>query len=147
MKLRTLEFLTDIHEVDGVAFSAKLKCSCGETKFNFLHTGRQTKGIFSPFIVKHNRQLILKAICPICKNVITIYDSTQDGKIINNEYAACEFIPFTTKKLMNPFSVVIKYNYFPDNLKFEGSYSNRFENCFVYVLDDNGKEANALIEV
>lgn len=146
MKLRTLDFLTDIQEVNGVALSAKVQCSCGATKFHFLHTGKQTKGIFSPYIIRHKRQLLLKAVCPICKNAIILYDSTQDGASSNKKGAACECKPFETNTLSSPFAIAIKYNYFPDNLKMNGVYSNQFENCFIYILDDNGKEGKALIE-
>ena len=146
MKLRTLDFLTDIQEVNGVALSAKVQCSCGATKFHFFHTGKQTKGIFSPYIIRHKRQLLLKAVCPICKNAIILYDSTQDGASADKKRSACECKPFETNTLSSPFAIAIKYNYFPDNLKMNGVYSNQFENCFIYILDDNGKEGKALIE-
>ena len=41
---------------------------------------------------------------------------------------------------------MIKYNYFPEMLKNGEVYSNQFENCFVYIVDNNGKEGKALIE-
>ena len=146
MKLRTLNFMTDIQEVNGVALSAKVQCSCGARKFHFFHSGKQTKGIFSPFIIRHKQQLLLKAVCPICKNAIILYDSTQDGASADKKRSACECKPFETNTLSSPFAIAIKYNYFPDNLKMNGVYSNQFENCFIYILDDNGKEGKALIE-
>ena len=41
--------------------------------------------------------------------------------------------------------MIIKYNYFPDKFKENGDYTNSFENCFVYIVQD-GKECKALIE-
>ncbi len=146
MKLRVLDFLIDAEEVNGVTLSAKLQCSCGATKFNFLHTGKQTKGILAPFIVKQKQQLLLKAICPVCKNEIIIYDSTQDGASAHKKSSACEFKAFAINTLLNPFAVTIKYNYLPEKFKVGGVYSNQFENCFIYILDNNGKEEKALIE-
>ena len=146
MKLRILDFLTDIQEVNGVALSAKLQCTCGCSDFNFLHTGKQTKGIFAPYIVRKKRQLRLKAVCPVCNNFIILYDSTQDGKPANETSFACEYEPLNINTLSNPFGVAIKYNYFPENLKIREVYSNQFENCFIYILDNNGKEGKPLIE-
>ena len=79
MKLRILDFLTDIQEVNGVALSARLQCTCGCSDFNFLHTGKQTRGIFAPLIIKKNGQLVLKATCHCCGNSIIVYDSEIDG--------------------------------------------------------------------
>ncbi len=146
MKLRILDFLVDIEEVSGIALSAKLKCSCGATKFNFLHTGKQTKGFLAPFIIRQKRQLLLKAVCPICKNEIIIYDSTQDGASAYKKSSVCEFKPLAINTLSNPFAVAIKYNYFPEKFKIGGEYSNQFENCFIYILDNNDKEGKALLE-
>jgi hypothetical protein len=55
-------------------------------------------------------------------------------------------VPFVSKSLPSYFSVMIKYNYFPEMLKNGEVYSNQFENCFVYIVDNNGKEGKALIE-
>ena len=43
------------------------------------------------------------------------------------------------------FEVVVKHNYFPEKIKKYGLYSNNFENCFIYIVND-GKEGKALIE-
>lgn len=147
MRLRLLDYLTDIQEFNSVSISAKLQCTCGSTEFEFLHTGKQTKGILSPFIVKENGQLILKAICPCCKNSITVYDSTKDGVHASNKEITNEFIPFVApRSLPTHFSVVIKYNYYPEKLKERETYSNQFENCFIYIMNKNGEEGKALIE-
>ena len=51
MLLRTLEYLDNVTEFNGVAISAKLRCSCGNYSFAFSHTGKQTKGILASYIV------------------------------------------------------------------------------------------------
>lgn len=148
MKLRPLDYLTDIEErIDRnfASIATKLKCSCGSTKFNYYHTGKQTKGILSPFIVKKDGQLQIKAICPVCQNTIELYNSNQDGVNFEPTNASTEFQQFVANKITNPFSVVLKYNYYTDNLKNEDGYTNQFENCFIYIVDEKGKE-KALIE-
>ena len=144
MKLRILDYLTDIEERNGVAFSAKLQCSCGSTKFAFFHTGKQTKGIFAPYIIKKSNQLALKAKCNRCNNEIVVYDSQVDGAKPKAAKESREFTPFVIPKSPE-FEVIIKYNYLPENITESGEYSNRFENCFIYLLE-NDKETKALIE-
>lgn len=146
MKLRILDFLTDIQEANDVALSAKLQCTCGCSNFKFLHTGKQTKGILAPFIVKKKGQLVLKAFCHCCGNSIIVYDSREDGTRARDNCVTGEFVPFVSKSLPNNLSVVIKYNYFPEKFKNGEVYSNQFEECFIYIVDDNGKEGKALIE-
>ena len=144
MKLRILDYLTDIKEVNGVALSANLQCSCGSTKFAFFHTGKQTKGIFAPYIIKKNNQLVLKAKCNRCNNEIVVYDSQIDGAKPKAANESREFTSFVLPK-SSEFEVIIKYNYLPENIIESGGYSNRFENCFIYLLENN-KESKALIE-
>ena len=146
MKLRILDFLTDIQEVNGVALSAKLQCTCGCSDFEFLHTGKQTKGILAPLIIKRKGQLVLKAFCHCCGNSIIVYDSEKDGTRADGSYFTGEFVPFVSKSLPNNLSVVVKYNYFPEKFKSGEVYSNQFENCFIYLLNDSGKQGKALIE-
>ena len=146
MKLRILDYLKDVKEYNGVALSAKFQCTCGSNKFEFSHTGKQTKGILSPFIIKKKGQLVLKATCPNCRSSFIVYDSTKDGANISDKSSSYEFMPFTSKSLPNNLSVVIKYNYFPEKFKTGEFYSNEFENCFIYIIDENGKEGKALIE-
>ena len=144
MKLRLSEYLKNIEEFNGVAISAKLHCTCGNCAFAFSHTGKQTKGILAPYIIRKNKQLVLKANCSKCGNEIVVYNSQIDGSTPKIAEVTHEFTTFSTKNL-SEFEVVIKYNYFPEKLKEDGNYSNQFEDCFIYIID-NGKETNALIE-
>lgn len=146
MKLRLLDYLADIKEFNGVSLCARLQCTCGSTEFEFSHTGKQTKGIFAPFIIRKRGQLVLKALCPCCHNPIVVYDSEKDGAHSRDKSGENEFLRFVSSNLPEKISVVIKYNYFPENFKAEGIYTNRFENCFIYVVDEDGREGKALIE-
>lgn len=146
MNLRILDYLTNITERDGVTLSANLQCTCGETEFQFFHTGKQTKGILAPFIVRKEQQLVVKAVCPKCLNTIIVYDSAKDGSDAKVTDYANEFVSFVSNKLPKQFPIVIKYNYFPEKLKIGGIYSNQFENCYMYIIDKDGNEGRALIE-
>lgn len=144
MKLRLLDYLDNIEEFNGVAISAELRCTCGNYSFAFSHTGKQTRGILAPYIIKKNKQLVLNAKCSLCNNEIVVFDSRIDGSKAKNSIEIQDFATFVTPK-RSDFEVIIKYNYWPENLKEGGSYSNQFENCFIYIIE-NDKESKALIE-
>jgi hypothetical protein len=146
MKLRLLDYLDDISEHNGVAISSKLRCACGNSTFEFFHTGKQTKGILAPYIIRKNKQLILQAKCRSCGKTIEVFNSALDGSRAKEQAGTYEFTAFVLPKSKETeFEVAVKYNYFPDKLKENGEYSNSFENCFIYIVE-NGKEGKALIE-
>ena len=131
MQLRTLEYLSNIEEYGDTAISANLKCACGASEFRFFHTGKQTKGIFAAFIVRKQGQLVLKAECPRCQKSMIVFDSTKDGVQPKEKDFPDDFAVFASSKVPERFPVRIKYNYQPENFK-----SNRFESCFVYIVDN-----------
>lgn len=146
MRLRLLDYLDDISEYNGVSLSAKLRCTCGNSTFEFFHTGKQTKGVLAPYIIRRNKQLILHAKCRNCGKTIEAFNSTLDGSRAKEQAGTYEFTAFALpKSKASIFEVVIKYNYFPDKIKENGEYSNSFENCLIYIIKD-GKESKALIE-
>ena len=146
MSLRILEYLENVQEFNGVAIYAKLRCSCGNYSFTFSHTGKQTKGILAPYIIRKNKQLILQAKCRSCGKTIEIFNSALDGTRAKPQAETYEFATFTLPKSnIAEFEVVVKYNYFPEKIKENGLYSNNFENCFIYIVND-GKEVKTLIE-
>ena len=146
MSLRILKYLDNIKEFNGVAISSKLRCSCSNCSFTFSHTGKQTKGILAPHIIRKNKQLILQAKCQKCGNIIEVFNSALDGSRAKPKERIYKFIDFALpKSKVAEFEVVVKYNYFPDKLKENGEYSNNFEDCFVYIIE-NGKESKVLIE-
>lgn len=146
MRLRIWDYLANVEEFNGVSISANLQCTCGATEFQFSHTGKQTKGILAPFIIRKKKQLVLKAVCSRCQNSIIVYDSTKDGEKVRTADSDYAFAPFSTKEISRPFPVVIKYNYWPEKMKTGEWYSNEFQNCFIYIADKNGKAEKALIE-
>lgn len=146
MSLRILKYLDNIEEFNGVAISSKLRCSCGNCSFTFSHTGKQTRGILAPYIIRKNKQLILQAKCQKCGNIIEVFNSALDGSRAKAQVGTYEFTAFALpKSVVAEFEVVVKYNYFPDKLKENGEYSNNFEDCFIYIIE-NGKESKVLIE-
>ena len=146
MALRILKYLDNIEEFNGVAISAKLRCTCGDCFFAFSHTGKQTKGILAPYIIRKNKQLILQAKCRSCGKTIEVFNSALDGSRAKEQAGTYEFTAFALpKSKASEFEVVVKYNYFPDKFKENGEYSNSFENCLIYIVE-NGKECKALIE-
>lgn len=146
MRLRILDYLDDISEHNGVAISSKLRCTCGNSYFEFFHTGRQTKGVLAPYIIRRNIQLILHAKCRNCGKTIEAFNSALDGSHTKAQVGTYEFAAFALpKSKVTEFEVVVKYNYFPDKFKENGEYSNSFENCFIYIVQ-NDKEGKALIE-
>ena len=146
MPLRTLKYLYNIEEFNGVAISAKLRCTCGDCFFRFSHTGKQTKGILAPYIIKQNKQLVLQAKCRSCGKTIEVFNSKLDGTRAKPQSETYELTAFVLPKSnIAEFEVVVKYNYFPEKLKENGEYSNNFENCFIYIVKD-GNEGKALIE-
>lgn len=146
MKLRIYDFLSNIKEYDGVAMEGTLSCSCGGNKFEFSHTGKQTKGIFAPYVVSLKDQLVLKAECTNCRSSVIVYDSSKDGVCPKKTAPDNQFKPFViSKSPTNAYKARVMYNYSAEMFKTDGTYTNEFEDCLVYITDSNGKE-NALIE-
>ncbi len=141
MELRISEYLSNIKEYDGAMLSADLRCACGADEFQFFHTGKQTKGIFSALIVQKNKQLTVNAVCPRCNCSIIVFDSAKDGAKPKEKEYPDDFTAFASGKIPGQFPVRIKYNYEPEHFK-----TNRFENCFIYIVGRDGKEKHALIE-
>jgi len=146
-KLRVLDYLQNIKEYNGVAIEGNLYCSCSCVTFQIYHTGKQTKGMLSPFLVKKNKQLSIKAECSNCGNSIIIYDSKIDGlnhRMINQGFA--DYSIFDIPKYeKDKYKITVKYNYLPEKLKVDDSYSNDFEECFIDITN-NGEKPKRLIE-
>lgn len=146
-KLRIIDNLVNIREYEGVAIEGNLKCSCSCDTFHIYHTGKQTKGIFAPLLIKKNKQICIKAVCTNCNISIIIYDSKIDGsRHRNSNMDYIDFIKFLLpKNQIVQYKINIKYNYFPEKLKVDGIYSNNFEACFIDISYDSGK-SKILIE-
>ena len=145
-RLRIIDNLKILEEANKVAVEASLVCDCGNEYFHVLHTGKQTKGILAPYIIRQNKQLVLQAKCRNCGKTIEVFNSKLDGTRAKPQTGTYELTTFVLPKSnIAEFEVVVKYNYFPEKIKGNGLYSNNFENCFIYIVND-GKEGKALIE-
>lgn len=139
-KLRTNDFLINIEEFEDVAMQGDLRCSCSAKKFFIYHTGKQTKGVFAPPIVSKDKQLCVKAVCTLCGNNIVLYDSTTDGESAKSVTEDRNFEKFLLPKSDNDvWQIKMRYNYMPDEMKTNGYYRNDFVNCFIDIIDENGK--------
>ena len=120
-------------EHDKVACKGILKCSCGEEKFSIYHTGKQTKGILSPYIKKIQKQIFVEAKCSKCGRTIQICDTTIDGeKPVDGSHL--EIKQFLYKNITD-FKVKIFLNYYKENYM-----TNKFVTIYIYLYDDNNKQ-------
>ena len=138
--LRIINNLEIIDEIDNVALKGKLKCNYGCNEFYIYHTGKQTKGIMSPDIVKHKKQVVINAQCVNCNETIKIYDSTNDGikPIDTKKY---EFKKLVLKKDIDTFKIIMMYNYYKDDYK-----TNEFVECFIEVENKKFKKSRRIFE-
>lgn len=132
-KLRIIDNLKILEEMDKVAIEASLVCDCGNESFRVLHTGKKTKGILSPWLMKANKQISVMCKCRDCGKEIVVCDSTIDGlkplHIDKPDYAELEI------KGKNIFKIILYYNY-----QEEDYLTNRFFDCFIHAIDEEGKK-------
>lgn len=130
MNLSFKNYFIIMEEHDNVAVNGNLKCSCGSEKFSIYHTGKQTKGILAPHIVRTQKQILIEAKCSECGRTIQIYDTTIDGE---NPIVAWhpEFKQFSYKNITD-FKVKIFLNYYEENYM-----TNKFAMIYIYLYDNN----------
>ena len=133
MDLSFKDFFVIEEEHDKVAVSGNLKCSCGMDKFLVYHTGKQTRGILSPYIKKMDKQILIEAKCPKCGRTIQIYDNTIDGEkpAMASVLERKQFL----YKDMSEFKIKIILNYYEENYM-----TNKFVTIYVYLFGDNEKQ-------
>ena len=133
MDLSFKDFFVIEEQHDKEAVSGNLKCSCGMDKFLVYHTGKQTKGILSPYIKKMDKQILIEAKCPKCGRTIQIYDNTIDGEkpAMASVLERKQFL----YKDMSEFKIKIILNYYEENYM-----TNKFVTIYVYLFDDIGKQ-------
>ncbi len=132
-KIRIYENLKTLEERTNVALQGSLICDCKNEFFYISHTGRQTRGILAPFLVKKERQLSIVCSCCRCGKKFNLYDSTVDG-LKPIDAPKLEYQDFSQNST-RAFKVVMSYNYF------EKDYlTNRFAECMITLLDENEKQ-------
>ena len=139
-ELRIINNLEIIEEIDNIALKGKLKCNCGCNDFYIYHTGKQTKGIISPEIVKHKKQVVINAQCVNCKEIIKIYDSTIDG-IKPVDAKKYEFRKLVLEKDIDTFKIIMMHNYYKDDYK-----TNKFVECFIDASSKDIKSKRRIYE-
>ena len=140
-KLRIIDNL-NIYEIhDNVAIAGKLMCDCGCHLFGIFHTGKVTKGILAPYLIKKDKQIVIKVVCKDCGKSIIIFDSKIDGVrplTCNNTY---EEKAFLIKNINANFEIDLKYNYYPEDFM-----SNKFVDLFIEVKNEDIKKKKRLYE-
>ncbi|MDY0278297.1 MAG: hypothetical protein RBQ97_09470 [Acholeplasma sp.] len=139
-KLRIIDNL-NIYEIhDNVAIAGKLMCDCGCHLFSIYHTGKVTKGILAPYLIKKDKQIVIRAICKDCGKSIIIFDSKIDGI----KPIMCDTYPeekFQIKNIDENFEIVLKYNYYQNDFK-----TNKFVDCFIKIENKDMKKVKQLYE-
>lgn len=134
MKLSFNDYFVIENEHDKVSVCGKLKCDCGSEKFKIFHTGRQTKGIFTPCIKKEKKQLLVEVKCSKCEKKIKIYDTSVDGEKptmnMNDFFEKKQFI----YKNNEEFKVRVLINYYEENYM-----TNKFASIYINLIQDNDK--------
>ena len=140
-ELRILNNL-NIYEIhDNVAIAGKLICDCGCNLYSIFHTGKATKGVLAPYLIKKDKQIVIKAVCKDCEKSIIIFDSKIDGirpSACNNTY---EEQNFSIKNISVNFEIDFKYNYYPEDFM-----SNKFVDCFIEIKNKDMKKKKQLYE-
>lgn len=137
--LRLIPYLTHVQERNGAALSGKLECVCGGRYFEIYHTGKQTHGVLTPYLVRKNRQLAVRAVCAACGFAISLYDSNCDGKHCTPVQEPQPLHQFELPKEDRAYRVTMMYNYMPEDFVVNGLYSNEFSECVVELANAKGR--------
>ena len=139
-QLRIIDNIKIFEVHNNVAMSGQLLCDCGCEMFSIYHTGKVTKGILSSYLIKKDKQIVIKAVCKACGKSIIILDSGIDGlnPHNHNEYLEEQFL---LKDVNDFFEITLKYNYYPKDFK-----SNKFVDCFIEIKNGDMKKIKQLYE-
>ncbi|MCI9182227.1 MAG: hypothetical protein HFG90_03125 [Acholeplasmatales bacterium] len=137
-KLRIIDNIKIIEEHSDASFSGHLICDCGYKSFSIFHTGKRTKGILAPYLIKKKKQIVIKAVCKNCGKKIVIYDSNVDGRkpLLTKKYPEEKFF---LKNFNDEFEIIMKYNYFSNDYK-----TNQFLDCFIEIKNKDMKKIKQL---
>ena len=132
-KLRIIDNLIILEEANKVAVEASLVCDCGNEYFYVSHTGKKTKGLLSPWLIKNNKQISVMCKCKDCGKEIIVCDTTIDGlKPLDIEKPNYTELAIKGK---NVFKIILYYNY-----QEEDYTTDRFYDCFIHAIDEDGKK-------
>lgn len=139
-KLRIIDNLSNIIEHERIALEGDLVCDCGNFFFKIFHTGKQTKGILAPYLIKYKKQILIEARCTCCGNSIEILNSTTKNDI-SIHHNATQKILFYLSNDDYCFKIHMMYNYYEINYK-----TNSFEECFIDITNNSIKKPRRLYE-
>ena len=132
-RLRILDNLRNKIDHDNVAFEGDLVCECGNMYFEIYHTGKQTKGILAPYLIRKDNQIAIIGKCICCGHETIIYDTSVDSK--NKQKSNIdEKQKFIIKNSLSSYKVHMMYNYLEENYK-----SDSFEECFIGISNNSIK--------
>ena len=139
-KLRIIDNIKILEEHDNVAMACQIICDRGCNDFIIFHTGKVTKGILAPQLIKKDKQIVIKAVCKDCGKSIIIFDSKIDGI----KPIMCDTYPeekFQIKNIDENFEIILKYNYYPEDYK-----TNNFVDCFIEIKNKEMQKSKQLYE-
>lgn len=138
--LRIIENAENIKEHNHAALECDLVCECGNKYFKIYHSGKQTKGIFAPYLVKSDRQIVIEGKCTCCEKGIVIFDSSLDGINKSKSSKAPEQL-FNILNDIYAYKIHLMYNYRENNFR-----TNLFEDCFIEISNSKFKKPRRLYE-
>lgn len=139
-KLRIINNLDNISENNNVTLEADLVCDCGNKYFKIYHSGKQTKGIFAPYLIQKDNQITIEAKCTCCEHSIIIFDSNIDGtKRTSSDKVNRQL--FNILKDTYSYKIHLMYNYWENNFK-----TNLYEDCFIEISNSKFKKPRRLYE-
>jgi len=118
-KLKTIDNLCRIEEIEDCALKGDLVCTCGNEFFSVFYYGKQTKGILAPDLVRYKGSLFVEGRCSVCGERIIILDSATMGnpkkraKSVQSDFARLNLTQFGIR----PFNIKILLNYMPEKMR------------------------------
>ena len=138
--LRIIHNVENVCERNHAEVECDFVCKCGGRDFTISHSGRQTKGIFAPYLIKYHNQIVIEAQCAGCGSRIVVFDSSVDGTKKSERREA----PEKTFEILNgadAYKIHLMYNYRESNFK-----TNLFEDCFIEISNSKFKKPLRLYE-
>lgn len=127
-------YIKSYHINSSFAVSGNIECSCKNDKFILLHDGKQTFGIFRPYICGNKMTLI--AECTKCKNRIILYKKSNHLRKLKY---------FSNKKGIIELSISFGINYLENKMLKDGRFSSDYEYLIING-ESSFKKYNAIIE-
>jgi len=142
-KLKLIDNLCCIEEIENCALKGDLVCSCGNEFFSVFYNGKLTKGILAPDLVRNKGTLFVEGRCTVCGEKIMIFDSITMGnpkkrsKSVQSDIVGQNLIQYG----LRPLNVRVLLNYMPDKMK-----SDDFEDFYIEAREMNTTKWKRIVE-